>query len=171
MSADKEQLLLTFAFETIMAEVTQTKTFSRVAPYIDQVKATWGNSSEDAFDLVTTATGVQRVLYEAWVMVDAMVTQSGPTVELFLERDLINALNGQLNIVVHAKLDVVLTGLLSRGEDDPETLEALARSIEEIPVSVASMCISTVSDRPYYRPVLVDLARKMNVTLKKEEAL
>ena len=167
----KDELLLTFAFESIMAEVAPVRTFSRLASYIDEIQETWGASIEDAQDLIETVTRVRESLYEAYQMIDMTLTDSGPTVGLLLERDVINALNAQLHIMVQAKGGAMLQHYAAHDEDVLVALADFAHALEAIDELAPQLRIDAVSGRGYYREPILGLAKKMNVTLKEEGAL
>lgn len=167
----KDELLMTFAFESIVAEVAPVRTFSRLASYIDEIQETWGTSIEDAQDLIETASRVRDALYEAFQMVDMALTNSGPTVGLLLERDVLNALNAQLHIMVHAKGGAMLQHYTAHDEEVLVALADFAHALEAIDELAPQIRIDTVSGRGYYREPILGLAKKMNVTLKEEGAL
>lgn len=167
----KDELLLTFAFESIMAEVAPVRTFSRLASYIDEIQETWGPSVEDAQDLIETANRVRGSLYEAFQMVDMTLADGGPTVGLLLERDVLNALNAQLHIMVQAKGEAMLQHYVTDDEEGLVALADFAHALEAIDELAPQLRIDTVSGRDYYREPILGLAKKMNVTLKEEGAL
>ena len=167
----KDELLLTFSFESVMAEVAPVRTFSRMASYIDEIQETWGASIEDAQDLIETATRVRESLYEAYQMIDMTLTDSGPTVDLLLERDVLNALNAQLHILVQAKGGATLQHYTAHDEEGLALLADFAHALEAIDELAPQLRIDAVSGRDYYREPILDLAKKMNVTLKEEGAL
>lgn len=167
----KDELLLTFSFESIMAEVAPVRTFSRLASYIDEIQETWGPSVEETQDLIETASRVRDILYEAFQMVDMTLADSGPTVGLLLERDVLNALNAQVHIMVRAKGEATLQHHTPTTEEGLIAMAGFAHALEEVDELAPQLRIDTVSGRGYYRDPLLGLAKKMNVTLKEEDAL
>lgn len=167
----KDELLMTFAFESIMSEVAPVRTFSRLASYIDEIQETWGASIEDARDLIETAGRVREALYEAYQMIDMTLTDRGPTVGLLLERDVLNALNAQLHIMVQAKGEATLQRYIAHDEEALVALADFAHALEAVDELAPQLRIDAVSGRDYYREPILGLAKKMNVTLKEEGAL
>lgn len=167
----KDELLLTFSFESIMAEVSPVRTFSRLASYIDEIQETWGAGLSDVQDLIETASRVRADLYEAFQMVDMTLLDNGPTVGLLLERDILNALNAQVHIMVRAKGEALLNHYASDSEEGLMAMAGFAHALEEIDALAPQLRIDAVGGRDYYREPLLGLAKKMNVKLKEEDAL
>lgn len=167
----KDELLMTFAFESIMAEVAPVRTFSRLASYIDEIQETWGVGIDETQDLIETASRVREALYEAYQMIDMTLTGNGPTVGLLLERDVLNALNAQLHIMVHAKGEAMLQHCAPNDEEDLLAMAGFEHALEAIDELAPQLRIDAVSGRDYYREPVLGLAKKMNVTLKEEGSL
>lgn len=162
-TADKERLLKTFVFETLMAQITRTKAFTRIGPYADKVSEVWGNTVADMEDMTAVAHRVQTTLMESFHMVD-MTLSSGPTVDLLLERDLLNAAAAQVFSLVAAK-GMVVHSCYEQNETLDDLTGELARQSTEW-----SLALWIVADAAYYREPLIGLARKMNISLMEDES-
>lgn len=166
MNNDRKTILATFCFESITATITQTKVHSRVGPHVDRVLETWGNDPEALSDMIEAAEQVRSMLHDAFQMVEMIIDDQGPSVEMLLERDVLNAINAQLTSTVLAKLGVVM-GEMEPGPD----VEVLGRMGDELAASRHMASIESVAGKDYYVPVIKALAGKLGIELEEEEAL
>lgn len=168
MSGDKEALMMTFAFETIMGQVTQVRPFSRIAPYIDQMLETWGSDPAAMADFATTAQNVVSTLHEAYQMIDMTILQDRPTVGLLLERDVLNALRAHIHLTVHSKASALLGSMEEHSGVDEEMLDGFRETLERATSMANDDALTTITGRTYYKAAVEELANKLNVPLTTE---
>lgn len=162
------EVILGYAFATSMGTIYDEGAFSRVAPYIDAIRSRWMVNGDPmgVVHCLTSASSANVELLQTFAQVDMTLEVNGPSTEMLLERDVLRALIGQVNLLVEANATRLLEVLVGDNNAVTEDLamveEMLARAVEY----PSNWYISALSKREYYEAPLRSLSDKMKVTIK-----
>lgn len=161
------EMILGFAFATAMGTIRSDGAFSLVAPHIDAIRSRWTLDGDPMgiAKCITSANGANIELLDTAAQVDMTIELGGPTLELLLERDVLRALVGEVNLLVEANASRLLEILLEHDgfEEETDRVEETLAHAMEYP---SSWYISTLNQRTYYEAPLRSLAEKMKVTME-----